>query len=107
VDLTGVEVWVWPVSGTGDVLLVIEGDDRAAAFADDPQTSNAVLRRLVQSDVLDTAGVTRVVIVYRGTDGEDPFTFTVTMPLGAIRRSLREGADIPQEDLLFELTREV
>jgi hypothetical protein len=107
VDLTGVDVWVWPVSGTGDVLLVIEGDDRASAFVDDPQASDAVLRQLVESEVLDTAGVTRVVINYRGADEQGAFTFTVTMRLEVIRRSLSEGTDIPQEELLFEFTRGV
>jgi hypothetical protein len=95
------------VSGTGDVLLVIEGDDRASAFVDDPQVSDAVLRQLIQSEILDIAGVTRVVMNYRGTDDEGPITFTMTMRLEVIRRSLREGSDIPRDELLFEFTRGV
>lgn len=105
VDLLGVEVWVWPVSGTSDALLVLEADDDAAGLAEDPGAADALLPAIVESSVLDTAGVTRIVINYRGVDGDGPYTFTATFSLDAARAAMRGGFDIPQDEIAFQLSR--
>lgn len=103
VDLTGVEVWVFPVSGTGESLLVFEVDDRAQAAAGSAEDDGGeTLRRLLLSDPgLQAANVTRLVMNYHGTDDQGPFTMSFTLPISAIAEA---GGDIT-EDVLTQVTR--
>jgi hypothetical protein len=107
IDLSGLEIWVWPVSGTDDVLLVLEANENASDLADNPDATDVLLPVLVGSSVLDTTGVTRIVINYRGVDEEGPYTFTATYPLDVVRASLEAGTEIPQDEVEFQLRRGV
>lgn len=81
IDVTGMEVLVWPVSGTSDVLLILEFDDSAAELAETDLSSDALGEILFSHPVIEEASVTRVVIRYRGSDEEGPFMLTFTAPL--------------------------
>jgi hypothetical protein len=107
IDLSGLEIWIWPVSGSEDVLLVLEATENASGLADDSGTTEVLLPALVGSSVLDTAGVTRIVVNYRGVDEEGPYTFTATYPLDAVRASLEAGTEIPEDEVRFQLRRGV
>jgi len=107
VDLTGIEVWVWPVTDSDEVLLIFNFDDTAAGLQEDPEGLE-ILGEALLSPVLETSGVTRLVINYSGIDEEGPFTLTAAVPFDASQlSSLGDGAEpAPEEDWLFHLARE-
>jgi hypothetical protein len=105
VDLTGVTVSVWPVWGTGDVLLVITVDDRAAALESDTAVGDLVIPTLLASPTLDTAGVNRLVFCYEGSDDSGPYLFTITYPLDAVRAALANGTGLPDDQSNYGVRR--
>lgn len=106
VDLTGVEITVWPVTGTGESLLIIEFDEAASAYADDQGQGVDLFAVLLASPLIDDRSITRVVIRMHGTDEQGPYIFTFTAPTAAMRENLATGAAIPEDQLLMELKRE-
>ena len=101
VDLTGVDITVWPVTGTGESLLVIEFDEAASAYADDEAQGGDLFAVLLASPLIDDRSITRVVIRMRGTDEQGPYIFTFTAPTAAMRQNLATGASIPEDQLLM------
>lgn len=106
IDLTGVEITVWPVTGTGESLLLVEFDETASAFADTEGPGDDLFAILLASPLVDDRSITRVVIRMRGTDDQGPYIFTFTAPTAAMRENLATGAAIPPEQLLMQLERE-
>lgn len=99
-DITGVEVWVWPITGSDGVLLILNIDDSASGLLEDPGVASKLGEALL-SPVLDAAGVTQLVINYRSSDEQGPFTLMVTFLLDA----LRDGADLSSDDGFATITR--
>ena len=106
IDLTGVDITVWPVTGTGESLLVIEFAETAQAYADDEAQGGDLFAVLLASPLIDDRSITRVVIRMRGTDEQGPYVFTFTAPTAAMRENLATGASIPEDELLMEIKRE-
>lgn len=95
---TGLEVFVLPISGTHDELLVVDMD--AAAGAVYPTDPLPLLKALLTVQNLEIANVTRIAINYRGTDKDGPYVFTLTLPLSTAAQ-LTSGA-ISQDQALVD-----
>ena len=89
IDLTGVEITVWPVTGTGESLLIIEFDEAASAYADDEAQGGDLFAVLLASPLIDDRSITRVVIRMHGTDEQGPYIFTLPLPPRRCARTLR------------------
>lgn len=104
-DPTGIEAWIWPVIGSDDVLLILNIDDIAVGLLDDEEAVVKLWETLL-SPVLEDAGVTRLVMNYRSTDDQGPFTLSATFAFDVVLQSMRDQTDLPFEDGLFRLIRE-
>jgi hypothetical protein len=93
VDLTGVELWVLPVTGTEGKLLVLEILDSAVGLVDDPG-GDSVLDALVAAPSLDGSGITRIVMNYHGSDADGEFTLSATVDLASLIVGVTEGTDV-------------
>lgn len=104
IGLAGIEILVWPVIG-GGTLLVFEIDDRAAGMAEDTGASDLFVGALLASPIPESAGVTRLVFNYRGSDSEGPYTFTATYPFDVFVASYAEGVEPPDDGWDYQLAR--
>jgi hypothetical protein len=102
VDLTGITLWVLPVVGTADRLLVVEITDAATGLEDD--ASDGVLGALAEAPSLDGSRIARLVINYHGADARGDFVLTTTVPMEAFIAFVTEGAD-PEGLFELQLTR--
>ena len=106
-DLTGVSISVWPITGTANSLLVIHFGPEAVVFsAPDGDPASALFNALLASPLIDDQSVTQLVIRIVGTDDEGPYTFLMTTSVAAMRNSLATGDDLPEGEVFFSLTRE-
>jgi hypothetical protein len=105
IDLTGVTITVWPVSGTGESLLIVEFDETAGVFAEDDTIGSLMISTLVSHPLIDDQAITRLVMKIAGTDEQGPYVFTFTASIEAIRASIVSGASIPEGEALFQLER--
>jgi hypothetical protein len=106
-DLPGLEVYVLPVAGTHDELLVVEieaaaGGGPAGTANQDPTPLFKALATLETSEI---ANVKSVVFNLHGEDAGKPAVFTVVMPMAVIADAAR-GATTSDE-LLRQLRFEV
>lgn len=92
-DLTGLQVYVWPVTGTRRSILVLEIDDTATALAEDDTASVVLIETLLDSQVLEEVNIPQLVINYRLTENGEPFVFTISVPIEDLRIGLAEGTD--------------
>jgi len=105
IDLTGVTITVWPVSATGESLLIVEFDETAGVFAEDDTIGSLMISTLVSHPLIDDQAITRLVMKIAGTDEQGPYVFTFTASIEAIRASIVSGASIPEGEALFQLER--
>jgi hypothetical protein len=98
VDLTGITLWVLPVVGTADRLLVVEITDAATGLDDDG--SEGPLVAIVEAPSLEGSGISRLVVNYHGTDARGDFVLTTTVPMDAFIAAITQSADI---EGIFEL----
>lgn len=92
VDLTGVTITVWPVSGTGTSLLMLAFDEAAQSYAaEDGGESADLLGTLMASPLIDAATITRVVVRYADADEQGPFVLVAVSTVEGMRASLAGG----------------
>lgn len=92
VDLTGVTIFVWPVLGTGESLVVVEFDESAVAYADEENDQgNILIESVLAHPVIDLHNITRLVMRIVGTDEEGLFVFTVTALVEDVRQGIATG----------------
>lgn len=84
IDMTGVEIGVWPIDGGRSSLLIVEFDDSAASLSEDDDASAALLAALADQPVLTERNVERFALVYRGEDETGAFILTITDTLDAL-----------------------
>jgi len=104
-DLTGVEVAVWPIIATGESLLILWFDDTATAFAGEDVVADDLLATLIDSPYVDGASITRLVINYRSEDADGPFVLTATVSIATVREALASGRDLEQDEMQLQVTR--
>lgn len=84
------ETYVFPVAGTGESILVLEGDiDAINALEEEPAASGdttafedeELFRRLAELPAVQEANVTRIAMNLRGTDAEGAYVMTFTLPM--------------------------
>jgi len=98
IPLAGAAIWVLPVVGSEERLLVFE--IHAATTDSETEAGGDLFEVLVNSAVVAEAAVTRFVFHYFDTDDEGDFVFTMTMPLEALFRAVTEDADISDQILV-------
>jgi len=103
-DLTGTDIWVWPVPATGDTLLILEFDTSDVAFEDDA-VGDALGEAMVKSSALDDAGITRLVISWEGSDSGGSFNVTFSVPYEAMMTAMLEGTDLAQDQVAVHIER--
>jgi hypothetical protein len=101
-------VFVLPISGTDDWLLIIEVDDDAITpLFEDPTLSDAVSRAIANSTAVQEGRISRLAINWYSLDEEGPFVLTTTMPTTALLGRL-DGTMTDEEaqaETLFEIVR--
>jgi len=109
IPLQGIEIHVLPISGTDASLLVFETDLTAVATDESavPDDATPALTALLESDVVKTANVARVVLNFRAADEQGPFVLTITMPLATLGKMIDETLtdEEAEADVIFGLTR--
>lgn len=105
IDLTGIEILVWPISGTGESLVVIEFGDSAGLYAEDDDQATLLVNSVLTHPVVAEQNITRMVLKIAGTDEEGPYVFTMTALVEAMLRSLSTGASLEEGEAQFELER--
>ncbi len=104
-DLTELEIWVWPVSGTGDTLLILAAGPTTPLLEDDAG-ADSLVEMMLSSPALADAGVTRMALVFESADAQGPFSVTYTVALDALRSALAEGRDLSADEVVVQMTRE-
>ena len=105
VDLTGVEFWILPVVGSDERLLVMEITEAALGLLEDP-SGESVMTAIVDASSLEGAGITQFVVNYHGTDAEGEFVVTSTVAMDVLAAAAREGAEVGEDEMLVQLTRD-
>jgi hypothetical protein len=103
-DSTGVELFVFPVIGTSDVLLVMEIDGAAINTEAEP-TDLDLLVFLASDPSVGDAGITRFVANFHAVDDQGAVVITTTIPLPAIVEAVANGTDIADDAVIFQVTR--
>jgi hypothetical protein len=104
VDMTGIDLFVFPVADAGESLLVIDADletlmaisssDSGGAASDD------AMANLINLPEVQEANVTRVAMNLRASDEQGPYVMTLTLPIGALDPNNPEYADLSDEEAL-------
>lgn len=105
IDLTGVRVSVWPLTGDGRTLLILNVTDDTALLAESagPAESapvEAVLRALVDGTAARDAEIARFAIRYTGDVEGDPVEVVWTLAMSDIEEGLRTGVPIADRSLV-------
>jgi hypothetical protein len=103
IDLTGVTVMVWPISGTGESFVIVEFDESASLFAEDDDVAQQLFAVLLAHPVIDDQNITRLAMRISGTDEQGAFVFTFTARVDDLRTSLASGEDLPEGSAHFGL----
>ena len=106
VDLTGIDIAVWPITGTGQSLLVLTIDDFATELAEDDTVGDRLTTTLLFSPLLDDQSITRLVVNFPGSDEEGTFVFTYSVTVEVLRVAQENGTEVADDDILFQLVRE-
>lgn len=102
VDLAGVEVYVYPILGTGERMLVLAADAAAEQLAG--EGSNDLFEALPTLPTLAAGSdITRFTLHYYDTDAEGAFVLTTTMPLQTLFEY--DGGDLPEGVVGVQLQR--
>ncbi|NNC75758.1 MAG: hypothetical protein HKN93_09645 [Acidimicrobiia bacterium] len=104
IDLTGVEVLVWPVAATDDIFLVFSFDTTAKAFEEGDE-GDLLGMAMATSSTLESAGITQLVIIWEGSDAGGPFSMTFMAPFEAVRRATLDGTDLEQGEVFARVSR--
>jgi hypothetical protein len=105
IALTGVTIAMWPISGTGESLIVIEFDESAGEFAEDDDQSGLLFERILAHPVLDEQNTTRLVLRIVGVDEDGPYVFTMTANLEDMRQAIATGEPLEDGAMQFGLER--
>jgi hypothetical protein len=103
-DLAGLEIEVWPITGTRSSLLVLWVDDTSTAFGED-DSPGKVLRDTGLDSILDEAHITRLVLNYHTEDEEGPLVLTATVSIEVLKEAEEEGRELTLADMRFQVTR--
>jgi hypothetical protein len=108
VDLTGMELWVFDVSGSDGRLLVIDVN-RGSEQVPEESDSADIFEVLFAAPSFEESGITRFVLNFFGTDQDGGFVLTTTVDLNALLEASasQEEVDLTQlSDLAqFEIFR--
>jgi hypothetical protein len=91
-------IWVFPVAGTDERLLVFEVYPAAEDL--ESETNEDLFEAIVASQAVADAGVTRFVFHYFDADEQGEYVLTMTVPLDALVRFVTEGAEVDDEVLV-------
>jgi len=98
VPLAGLEIWVFPVIGSDEKLLVLEINasvaEEAGGGADSASEQALEGDFLSSAPSIQEAGITRIVMNLYDSDDEGPFVMTITLPYDAWVASSTDGADV-------------
>ena len=95
IDLTGVEVWVFPVTGSDERLLVFSVNPAAAGLSEDPTGGN-LFEVLAAAPSLPDSGITRFVLNYYDSDDQGEFVLTTTVPMDLLLDSIANDTDVSE-----------
>jgi hypothetical protein len=105
IDLTGVTIFVWPILGTGESLVLIEFGETAGTYAEDDDQATLLIESVLAHPVIDLQNVTRMVMRIAGTDEDGPYVFTMTALVEDMLQSLATGEPLEEGEAHFELER--
>ena len=95
VDLTGIDVFVFPIADAGESLLVLDADmDTLTTLSEstigsDDVSNDDLLVRMSELPEIVAANVTKVAMNLRSNDEQGPFVMTISLPLAALDSTLR------------------
>lgn len=102
IPLDGIGVYVLPVSGTETSLLVLQTDIGASSSEEEaPEDITPALSALIDSEAVQSANISRVVLNLVGEDEQGPVVVTITMPLETLPAML-EGT-LSEEETAAQL----
>jgi hypothetical protein len=93
VDLTGMEIWVFPIADTGNWLMVLEFTDTGQQGEVDDTAGEQLFTTILGHPVIDRLPVTHLAMNYRGEDAEGGFVFTLTDTIANFRTALATDGD--------------
>jgi hypothetical protein len=104
-DLTGVHLYVLPITGFDGSLLILRVDQPATS-SDGKADPEPILKYLVDSPAMKAAKVVRLALIFSGTDEQGPFVATVSLPISALA-AVGSGELTPelQQAITFDLKR--
>jgi hypothetical protein len=106
VDLTGITLSVLPIGGTDQSLLVLEVEDTYLELGLPSAAEGAdITGALLGLPEIDSAAITLLATLYRGTDEEGAFTLTFAVPLAALAEAHATGGDVG-DSLLVQVERQ-
>jgi hypothetical protein len=104
-DLSGIEILIWPIGGTGRSMLVITLSEDAAALAEGEGDSEALFLALFDHPLIDELSVTQFAMNVTGMDDEGRFVFTYTASVEETRGALSGEADDDEVEPSIQLKR--
>jgi hypothetical protein len=81
------DVFVFPISGTQEWLLVLDVNEDAIAPILDNVVWDAVMQALLDAPAVQDGRITRVAVNLHTSDDQGPFVLTITLPMSAVRGS--------------------
>jgi hypothetical protein len=103
-DLTAVDLFVFPMADVGESLLVIDADLEALLALDTSGSTGEgdddALARLRELPEVQAANVTRIAMNLRGADEQGDFVMTFTLPIDALDPNSPQYADLSDEQAL-------
>lgn len=103
IDLTGVTLQVWPISGTGESFVIVEFDESASLYAEDDETAAHLFELLLADPVIDDQNITRLAMRISGSDEQGEFVFTFTVRVEDMRTSIASGEPLAEGAAHFGL----
>jgi hypothetical protein len=81
------DVYVFPISGTQEWLLVLEVSEDAIAPILDNVVWDAVMQALLDAPAVQDGRITRLAVNLHTSDEQGPFVLTITLPMSAVQGS--------------------
>lgn len=105
VELGDIALSVLPIGGIEASLLVLEiGDEYLGSGLLSEAAGASITDALLTLPEIETAAITQLVTLYRGTDEEGPFTMTFLVSIDALRQAHATGGDVG-DSLLVQVDR--
>ena len=107
IDMTGIRVSVWPLTGDGRTLLVLNLTEETPLFSGAEQGASdtfedSLYSTLVNGSAVRAAGVARFAFRFTGQVEQDPVEVVFAVTIEDIEESMRTGAD-PFERALVQI----